>query len=76
VLEAGTACLEQGGDVAHHLFGLRGDVSLDEGGGCRVDRDLAGEKQEVAGLDGGRVWANRLRRIGRRDRLPHVRQPW
>ena len=56
-------CLE----VVQYLAGFRPDVALYQFAAGRVDRDLAGNKELTAGLDGLRVRADGGGRIGGRD---------
>ena len=49
--------------------GLRADVALDERAGARIDRRLAREEDQPAGLDGVRVGAGGLGGADRGDRF-------
>jgi hypothetical protein len=69
VREIGTGRLQQRGDVAHHLIGLRRDVAVDESARRGIETDLAGDEQEIARPDGGTVGTDRFRRVRRRNRL-------
>ena len=72
VREVGARSLEQRADVAHDLIGLCRDVAVDQPASRGIEADLSGDEEEVARADRGAVWTDRFRRIGRRNRLPHL----
>ena len=53
----GSAGLEQALDVVEHLPGFDGDIAGDEFLGGGIDRDLAGDEDEIAGAYGRGVGA-------------------
>ena len=61
--------LQQRAEVLHHAPGLRRDVAVDQLAGRRIERNLAGDEQQLPGANGRRVRPDRLRRVGARDRL-------
>jgi hypothetical protein len=49
------AAFEHALDIVEHLAGFGGDVAGDDFLGGRIDGDLAGNVNEIAGPNGGRV---------------------
>ena len=61
--EGAAGGFEDGREVVEHAFRLRGDVSADELTGLRIDRDLAAQEYEIAGVDRLRIRADGSRRF-------------
>ena len=51
--------MSSGADVLEHAARLRGDVAVDDRAGGGIERDLAGDEQQLAGAKRRRVRADR-----------------
>ena len=58
------AAVEQRADVLEDAARLRGDVAVDQLAGGRVERNLARDEEQLAGLEGRRVGPDGFRRAG------------
>ena len=65
LLERGPCGGQDGAEILEDAVRLFGHAAADQRTGCRIEGDLAGEKQEVTGPDGLGVGPDRLRRLRR-----------
>jgi len=63
---------EQSAQIVHRAARVDGHISLDELTGRRIDGNLTGHEKKVAGPQGRRIRAGRIRRLRTRDRLFHA----
>ena len=72
VRERQAAALQHGAEVVHDAPRLGRDVAADQLTRRRIERNLPGEKQQLAGANRLRVRTDRFGRVGAGDRLSHA----